>query len=114
MTADQVNAMRLPESNLVQIKDDSKNEIKDPKVDAIKAKKRALKAQIEEKTEEKPLSEDEEKAKLDGEIAVLAKTADKNAHVKKLAKLEKKAIEDIKDDKDADPKLAEKIEAEKE
>jgi len=60
------------------------------------------------------LSEDEEKAKLDGEITVLAKTADKNSHKKKLEKLEKKAIEDIKDGKDADPKLAEKIEVQKE
>lgn len=50
---------------------------KDPKFAKLQEEKVKIKNAIEEETYEKPLTEEEEKEKLDGEIAVLEKEGKK-------------------------------------
>ena len=76
---------------------------KDPKFQALQKKSTELKNQIEEKTEEKPLTEEEEKEKFDKELKGLeiegekVKTAsqlkDAKASLKKLEEDEKESGE---------------------
>merc|ERR1719197_479819 len=95
MSVDQINAITLQKIE----GDDPK--VADPAIAAIRKKKKEIQEQIDEKTIPQPLSEEEEKAKLDKEITTLAKTATKNEHKKKLDKLEKKVAEN--------PEKAEKL-----
>merc|ERR1719506_891345 len=95
MSVEQISAITLQKIE----GDDPK--VADPAIAAIRKKKKDIQEQIDEKTIPQPLSEDEEKAKLNKEIDTLAKTATKNGHKKKLDKLEAKIAEN--------PEKAEKL-----
>lgn len=92
--------------------------LKDPKVAELQKKKVALKEELEAETEPKELSEEEEKAKLDKEINVLAKEGEKVAAEtklkdakKSLAKLEAEEAETGKEQPQKKAELLKKIPA---
>jgi hypothetical protein len=87
---------------------------KDPKFAEMQKKKVEIQNAIEEVTEDKPLSEEEEKAKLDKEINSLAKEGDKVAAQAKL-KDAKKSLKLLEQEEKADdtPQTQKKLELEK-
>merc|ERR1712048_536078 len=78
MTLDEVTAMHRHHHHhhhphLLQVRKIDDMETNDPKFAALQKEKVAIKAAIKEETEDKPLTEEEEKEKFDKELNTLAR-----------------------------------------